>query len=120
MVRMRAIRSSQEKWRDIVRRQRAGGLSVRMFCERTGVPQSSFYAWRRRVEAAPGFAEVRVMPVSSVPERSTPACVDGVPSGIELRLPDGRGVLLQRGFDRQTFLDLLQVLQTCAARKADA
>jgi hypothetical protein len=117
---MRAIQSSLARWREIVRRQRASGLSLRMFCERAGVPQSSFYAWRRRVEAAPRFAEVRVMSTSGRSERSAPACVDGVSSGIELRWADGRRVVLQRGFDHQTLADLLQVLQNGAAREADA
>jgi hypothetical protein len=95
-------------WREILRRQRASGLPVAAFCRQTGVAVSSFYYWRRRVQAPASFTELKVLPpptVSGAYQATTPS------SGIELRLADGCCVIVQRGFDRQT---LREVLQVCA------
>jgi hypothetical protein len=93
---------SVERWRGIVEAQRASGLSVAAFCRRARVPQSSFFAWRRKLRDAVTFAEVQVAP--------EPACD---PRGIELHLPGGRCVVVRAGFDRQTLLDLLATLEAC-------
>jgi len=37
------------RWREILKRQAASGLSVREFCANEGVAQPSFYAWRRKL-----------------------------------------------------------------------
>jgi len=40
--------SGREKlWRSRLARQAASRLSVRAFCQREGVAEPSFYAWRR-------------------------------------------------------------------------
>ena len=75
------------------------------FCERAGVSQPSFYAWRRRLRSEVTFAEVKV---SREPAEA---------GGIELRLPDHRCVLVRPGFDRQTLLDLLVVLESARGLK---
>jgi hypothetical protein len=36
-------------WRRVVRQQVAGRLSVREVCERRGLAESAFYAWRREI-----------------------------------------------------------------------
>ncbi|MDH4073944.1 MAG: transposase [Gammaproteobacteria bacterium] len=43
---------TERRWREIVRRQAGGGLSVRAFCEAEGVSGASFYNWRRRLRSA--------------------------------------------------------------------
>jgi transposase-like protein len=97
-------------WREIVREQAHSGLSVAAYCRRTRVPQSSFYAWRRKLrgegESSGGrgrfqtFAEVRVPPE-----------VAGDAGALEVRLPRGRCIGVRAGFDRQTLLDLLSALE---------
>lgn len=89
-----------ERWREIIWEQLGSGLSVVAFCRRARVPQSSFFAWRRKLRDAVTFAEVHVPP--------EPACD---PRGIELHLPGGRCVVVRAGFDRQTLLDLLATLE---------
>jgi transposase-like protein len=37
----------ERDWRSVLTRFRHGGLSVREFCRREGVPESAFYFWRR-------------------------------------------------------------------------
>jgi hypothetical protein len=76
-------------------------LSALAFCRRAGVPQSSFFAWRKKLRGEATFTEVKV---------SSPTTVK--PDGIELRLPGGRYVVLRPGFDRRTLIELLAVLET--------
>lgn len=47
-----ARRSSEEKrafWQTAVQLHRQSGLSVREFCQREGLSQASFFAWRRKL-----------------------------------------------------------------------
>ncbi len=90
-----------DRWRKIIQQQQTSGLPVLAFCRRAGVPQSSFFAWRRKLRQSSTFAEVKL---SAEP-------VSVVAAGIELRLPGGRRVLVRPGFDRQTLLDLLDLLE---------
>lgn len=39
----------EARWRELVRRQAAGRLSVADFCRREGVALSTFHWWRRRL-----------------------------------------------------------------------
>jgi hypothetical protein len=37
------------RWREILRRQAASGVSIRQFCTSEGLAEPSFYAWRKRL-----------------------------------------------------------------------
>lgn len=94
-------RNSAEQWRRLFREHRASGLPVSVYCRRAGVPQSSFYAWRRRLRDSADFVEVRL------PSRS------GAHVGvIELRLPGARSVMIRPGFDQGTLRELVSVLES--------
>lgn len=44
---------SEEKeafWRWIIEEQQRSGLTVRAFCQREGIPEPSFYGWRREID----------------------------------------------------------------------
>lgn len=95
-------------------------MSAVAFCRRAGVPQSSFFAWRKKlrdqaVAGEAGFAEVKVAPVDAlVGYQEINGCREAAMAergGIELRLPRGRCVVVRPGFDRQTLIDLLAVLE---------
>ena len=88
------------RWRRIIQQQQSSGLPVTAFCRRAGVPQSSFFAWRRRLRDEATFAEVKLSaePVAPV-------------GGIELHLPGGRWIAVRPGFDRRTLLELLTALE---------
>jgi transposase-like protein len=116
----------------MIRRQVASGLSVVAFCRQEGIPQSTFFAWQRKLrdEAAlphssqgpNGFAEVKVSaaarPLSPNLSNATANNITGMTpgntptnsSGIELHLPGRRRVVVRPGFDRQTLRELLRVL----------
>ncbi len=110
---MSARQDTASQWRRIIQQQENSGLPVTAFCRRAGVPQSSFFAWRRKLRVEATFAEVKLSaePVAQV-------------DGLELHLPGRRCVVVRPGFDRQTLLDLLHVLEAHpsdpAARETDA
>ena len=99
-----ARQSSEEKrafWRMVVQLQAESGLPIRKFCEREGIGQASFFAWRRKLRQEAGEAEgrsprekkqgeesPRLVPVR-VLEGKGPAAVEVVsPSGLILRVHD--------------------------------
>lgn len=96
----------ERSWRKRLWRQRGSGLTVRAFCEREGVPESSFYYWRREVSQRDkaGRAERRVGGGRSVRAGRTPLFLpveigDRGAGVIELRLPSGqviRGEAVER------------------------
>jgi transposase-like protein len=80
-------------------------LSVAAFCRRARVSPVSFYAWRRKLRDGASFVEVKV-----AQEERSPVAASGA-GGIELQLPGRRCLVVRRGFDRQTLVDLLHVLE---------
>ena len=71
------------------------------FCRRAGVPQSSFFAWRRRLREEASFAEVKLS--------AEPVVQAGA---MELHLPGDRWIVVRPGFDRRTLLELLAALDS--------
>lgn len=41
-------------WRDVIKRQASSGLSVRAFCRREGIAETSLHAWRRTIAKRDG------------------------------------------------------------------
>src|SRR5262245_24146116 len=80
----------EHTWRLRLRRQATSGLSILDFCRREGVSTASFYAWRRRLAAAPVRAP-------SQPPLFVPICLDHTSPpadtaqelGLETELPHG-------------------------------
>jgi hypothetical protein len=74
----------EHTWRLRLRRQAASGLSIADFCSREGVSSASFYAWRRRLAAAPPESPLFV-PIHLDPSPR----LDDTPSGrgFEIELP---------------------------------
>jgi len=50
----------ETRWRDILKRYAASGLSVRAFCQQEQVTESSFYAWRRTIGERNGTKKATV------------------------------------------------------------
>lgn len=95
----------EQQWRRWLRRQRESGLSVRVFCDRHGLSEPSFYGWRREIQRrdadAGAFTPVRVV----ADETPTPACC------FEVALVGGRTLRVAPGFDAATLRQLLAVLE---------
>ena len=132
--------SASERWRRIVAEQTTSGLSIAVYCRQAGIPQSSFYAWRRKLgrdgpatdqparESAPAgpstFAAVQLAaePARSCGDAEFPAAQPRralrAPQrgAIEVRLAGGRGIVVRPGFDRQTLQALIEVLESAALK----
>lgn len=63
-----------DQWRQRIRRQRASGMPIAVFCRKEGVSQAAFHAWKRKLHRS---ASARTAPPESVVpqhvrKRSTP------------------------------------------------
>ena len=79
------------------------------FCRDRGIRDSQFYDWKKRLRdsEAAKFAEVKV---KASCEQRTPA-PERYPA-IEIRLSNGRSILVEPGFDASHLRALLTVLET--------
>ena len=103
------LSSAWPKWRDLVERQRASGLSVAAFCRRDGVAASSFFAWKRKlgfVPATPAFVEATV---AGTPPTRPPTTRSA--GRVEVRLRGGRRVRVGPGFDRDLLAEVVAALE---------
>ena len=98
-------RRLEARWRRIIRDQGRSGLGVREFCRKSKLRESAFYFWRRELKlrarlqtAAQPFVELQV-PVAAA-----------APLALELLLPQGLRLQIQRGCDLQLVRELLQEL----------
>jgi len=110
MAQVERSRGSREPyWRMMLARWKHSGLSVRTFCRAEGLNQGTFYWWRRelkrRDQPKPAFLPVRV-----VAERTASAT-----AGVEVVLGNGRCVRVAVGFDPETLVRTVELLEAGAA-----
>jgi transposase-like protein len=98
-----------EKWRSLVAEQAESGQSMAAFCRARQVPQSQFYYWKQRLQeaATPPFVEVRV----ARPRRSRREVGSATGSAIEVRLSNGRSLVVAPGFEAGHLRALLAVVE---------
>jgi transposase-like protein len=92
------------KWRRLVSEQALSGQSVKAFCRNHGLCRPYFFVWKKRLQgsAAAQFLEVQV----TGPGPSTPS-----DSSVEIRLRNGRSLLVRPGFDAAHVRALLVVVE---------
>jgi transposase-like protein len=92
------------KWRRLVSEQALSGQSVKAFCRNHGLCRPYFFVWKKRLQgsAAAKFLEVQV----AGPGPSTPG-----DSSVEIRLRNGRSLLVRPGFDAAHVRALLVVVE---------
>ena len=100
----------QVKWRSLVSEQEESGRSVAAFCRAREVSESLFYYWKKRLQetAMPQFVEVQVAkpPLRSRHSRRA------LGSTIEVRLGNGRSLLVAPSFDASHLRALLAVVES--------
>jgi hypothetical protein len=98
------------KWQNLVSEQEESGLSVAAFCRARGPRRSHFYYWKKRVREAvtPQFVEVQV---AKLPPRQTHSR-SGLGSTIEVRLSNGRSLVVAPEFDASHLRALLAVVES--------
>ncbi len=76
----------RQLWHQRLQRFRHSGLSIADFCDRERISVASFYAWKRRLHAAPAGATPGFVPVRLVPSANHAPVELVLPSGFVLRL----------------------------------
>jgi transposase-like protein len=100
---------AEQRWREIVERQRASGSTVAAFCRDNRVATSSFFAWKRKLlgGAPAAFVEAAVV--------GTPPASPASRASIEVLLRNGRRVRVgRRGFDRGLLAEVVAALEGMA------
>jgi hypothetical protein len=96
------------RWRQLFAHFDRSGLSAVAFCAREGVPLPSFYAWRRRLHAAPVQQGTRNAGPSAdahfIPVRLF------APTPVEVHLPGGATLRLAPGCDLDFVRSLIAAL----------
>lgn len=97
-------------WREMLRRWRRDGGTVREFCAEHGLAEASFYGWRRTIaerdrqaSVEPGTGDLPTF----VPLRVTPT---PPASALEVVVGQGHIIRVTPGFDAATLRSLLTVL----------
>jgi len=99
------------KWRDLVSEQSQSGQTVKAFCHDRGLRDSLFYDWKKRIREgeATKFVEVKVRESGELRKSERERY-----RAIEIRLNNGRSLLVEAGFDADHLRALLAVLETDA------
>lgn len=109
---MRQVRSElRAKWHGLVSEHAQSGQTVKAFCLGRGIRDSLFYDWKKRLRESEmeKFVEVKVIRAEELAQRSA---FSGKP--IEVRLNNGRSLMVEPGFDANHLRALLAVLETGA------
>ena len=98
------------KWQSLVSEQQESGQSVAAFCRARELHKSQFYYWNKRLReaAAPEFVEVRV----AKPHLSQRDSCSALGSTIEVRLRNGRSLVVAPSFDASHLRALLAVVES--------
>jgi len=101
----------QVKWQSLVSEQRESGQSMAAFCRTRELRPGQFYYWKRRLQevARSGFVEVRV----AKPQLRPSPFRSVVGSTIEVRLSNGRSLLVAPEFEASHLRALLAVVESC-------
>jgi hypothetical protein len=103
---------ARAKWRELVAEQEQSGQSVAAFCQNRELTRSQLIYWKRRLreaERAP-FVEVQLAQPGAEPRVRARAL--GSPT-IEVRLKNGRSLMVAAGFDARHLQALLAVMESC-------
>lgn len=97
----------RSRWSGLISKQSESGQTVEAFCKKRRLTTSQFYTWRKRLRgsAAAQFLEVQV---AKPAVRSAP----WKPCAIEIRLAEGRCVIVEPGFDPAHLRAVVAALET--------
>jgi len=100
--------TKQAKWRSLLSEQKESGQSAAGFCRARELPKSQFYYWKKRLRqvAMPPFLEVQVAKSQLGPKATA------MGSTIEVRLSNGRSLMVPPKFDMSQLRALLAVLES--------
>jgi hypothetical protein len=100
------------KWRSLVAEQEQSGQSVAAFCQTRELPQSQLIYWKRRLREIGRASFVEVQLAQPGAEPRVRARTLGRPT-LEVRLKNGRSLMVAAGFDARHLRALLAVVESC-------
>ena len=111
----RRAQHGEQYWRGVLERQGKSGQSIRGFCQSNGISEGSFFNWRRKLGRLGTRSAMSRQPQGReiVPKPFVPLGLPAVagPDGvIELLHPRGHVVRVPAGFDAESLLRILKVL----------
>ncbi|HZU42034.1 MAG TPA: transposase [Terriglobales bacterium] len=111
MTQQERSRKARQKWQRLVSEQVRSGQSVAAFCREHGLSEPHFYWWKKRLrESAPAkFVEVKLAANGLVGSVSEPRVTDD--SRVEIRLRNGRSLVVGRGCDAEQVRVLVGVVE---------
>ena len=92
------------KWRKLVSEQARSGQSVKAFCREHGLCRPYFFVWKKRLLAGASTKFLEVQVTERVPNSSSDA-------GVEIRLKNGRSLIVTPGFDAEHVRAMLAVVE---------
>ena len=119
---MARVRRSAADWVGLIEEWRGSGLSLDVFCARRGINAGTMSGWiykrdrRCALEAARRATEgvavaITASAPSFVPVRVAEVAVPPTAVGVEVVLAEGRRVVVGPGFDPETLLRVVAVLE---------
>jgi transposase-like protein len=98
------------KWRTLLSEHGESGQSVAAFCRARELRASQFYYWKKRLQeaAAPQFVEVQV----ANPQLRQRHVRSALEATIEVRLRNGRSLLVAPSFDASHLRALLALVES--------
>jgi hypothetical protein len=110
------------KWGKLVTEQVGSGRSVAVFCQERRLCAAHFFAWKKRLreaatrrqaqgDEATQFVEVKLAAVAPAAWATRGAASTAGESRVEIRLANGRSLLVDRGFDAQHLRAVLAVVE---------
>ena len=95
------------KWRELISEQARSGQTVTAFCRERGLCRPYFFVWKKRLgeDTTTKFLEVQLRDAASSPLRDT---------RVEIRLRNGRSLVVGRGFDIEQVRALLALVETAS------
>lgn len=103
----RRTKKAWTKWRELISEQARSGQTVNAFCRERGLCRPYFFAWKKRLgeDITTKFLEVQLRDAAPSSPRDT---------RVEIRLPNGRSLLVGRGFDIEHVRALLALVETAS------
>ena len=97
-------KKARTKWRRLISEQARSGQTVTAFCRERSLCRPYFFAWKKRLreDTAVKFLEVQL-------RETTPSAVRD--TRVEIRLQNGRSLLVGRGCDAEHVRALLAVVE---------
>jgi hypothetical protein len=104
------------KWEQLVSEQERSGQNVNEFCRERGLCRPYFFAWKKRLrEKASGkFVEVKVADIARGERRDAQGTLRDEPwsdARVEIRLPNGRSLVVGPGCDADHLRALLSIVE---------